>query len=58
LPAIVVGKTARDDGGGRWLKGAKGAKDAKKAKEARKAKTQKACRGKRNPGPCTFNDLT
>jgi hypothetical protein len=39
----------RSDGGaGRWLKG------TKEAKEAKKAKTQKACRGKWNPGPHTY----
>jgi hypothetical protein len=45
-------KTARGDGGaGRWLK------DAKEAKEEKKAKTQKACRGKRNPGPHIYTPM-
>jgi hypothetical protein len=59
LPAIIVGETARgrrrnDGGAGRWLKGTKKAKGVKKA---RKAKTQRACRGKRNPGPVSYTPM-
>jgi hypothetical protein len=59
LPAIVVEETAcgrrrNDDSVGRWLKGAK---EAKGAKKARKAKTQRACRGKQNPGSCSYTPM-
>jgi hypothetical protein len=53
LPTIVIGEIVhgrrRNDGGaGRWLKG---------AKKARKAKMQRVCRGKRNPGPCSYTPI-
>jgi hypothetical protein len=51
---MVHGRRRNDGGAGRWLKGAK---EAKEVKKARKAKTQRAYRGKQNPGPCSYTPM-